>query len=411
MEDPLNTSLHPYEARATYDPVSLQRRVGACRAILLQPLLAHKFKDWALEAYAADWGTKGPTLRHWLSRYDPKYEEWSVAPERLYQPHLDWLAQYEARILDLQHYDVRTDEPYWAGLMGETPRRKLAPPRPEGLAPDTAVPPTTGDIAEHYLERIAFWQAQTGQTGVPPRAWNIKLSNYMQWLRAHPGGTADRLAARFAELGIRLERGYSSEDAPRNHQSPRGLEENVVEARRLVASGHVPSLLAEGKEERRLAGWLVRCQTGILSERHLSENPRDSKAKAVTALVEEAARAQTAREFAGQWFLFSQRVREHAMRATKGDGWAQYACDMTLTNLTKARPGVMREVRALSQKELGPPLLISPLGLIDYINATLGVLPRPVTFRLDREVTKQATARLVSAGLSVSDTLPEFVVP
>jgi hypothetical protein len=397
-----------HSTQAAQQSLSLEERIGLCRHILVEPLVPKRFNDAALESYAGAWGTAGATLRHWLSNHDPANGPESLAPSRVYRTHVEWLAHYEARILALQHDDSRQRAPYWSGLMGESTRSPFPPPRSEGLPPDTAVPAPGEDIAEHYLARIAFWQGQTGQLGLPPRAWNVKLSNYVAWLRTNRGTTASNIEHRLLDLGIRLERGYSSVNAPRDHQDPRGLAENVDACRHRVAGGRVPSLRSESKEDRRLAGWLIRCQAGILSTRHLSENPSDPTALSVAALVKETAAAQTPLDFAVQWHLFAYRVREHVRRATKGDGWAQYACDASLENFQLAQPDIVREVAQLGRGLPDGVTTVSPHGLLKFINARLGSLPRPVTFRLDRPATEEAARRLLDAGVAVSESPQDF---
>lgn len=108
-----------YRGTTTAQADDLVQRMGICREILLQPIVNRAYTDEAVEAYARDWGVSGSTMRRtWLDPYDPLLGAASAAPARLTTALIEWLEQFEVRVLALRVCDTRPQRHYWKALTG-----------------------------------------------------------------------------------------------------------------------------------------------------------------------------------------------------------------------------------------------------------------------------------------------------
>jgi len=403
----------PPAAHADHDQagtIDMAQRTGVCREILVAPLVGRAFRDWALEAYAQAWGTTGPTVRSWLKKYDPVQGAESLTPERLYRPHIAWLQAQEPHILALRDHDTRPSAAYWPGLMGEGGRRLLnAAPRPaEVPVPESDVPDYPRAL-DRYLHLIRHWQQATGLTGLPPRAYHQNLSNYVQWARSHPESRASiELEMALIPMGISLKRGAASTIDRQPHvdyTQPRGLFESINAAQLgFLDRGRVPSILDDDPMVRHLAGWVIRCQTGMISAKHVSSITTSPGAVRVEKFIEDVAKLQRAADFAAEWWVFCLRVVKQVERSSKGSGWCELACQRQLRNVVGDLAQFEADLVALRKGSANRPSLPSPAAVIRFINATLGEMPDPVSFPLQRSSTVAATAKLLAAGVNLHES-------
>ncbi len=405
-------SERPPAAHADHDQTStidMAQRTGVCREILVAPLVDRAFRDWALEAYAQAWGTTGPTLRSWLNKYDRDQGAKSLTPERLYRPHIAWLQANEPSILALRDQDTRPSAEYWPGLMGEGGRRLLNPAPQLAEVPVPEISATEYPrVIDRYLHLIRHWQGATGLTGLPPKAYNNKLSNYVSWCKSHPESpTAIEFEAAVIPLGISLKRGASSIDRPHaSYTDPRGLFESINATQIwCLDRGVVPSILDEDPMLRHLAGWVIRCQTGLISSKHVSSISTSPGAMRVERFVEDVAKLQRATDFAAEWWVFCLRVVKQVERSSKGSGWCELACQRQLRNVVGDLAQFEADLAAMRKGSANRPSSPSPAALISFINETLGKLPNPVSFPEQRSATVAATARLLAEGVVLRDTV------
>lgn len=268
-------------------------------------------------------------------------------------------------------------------------------------------PPPKNRTAEDHIAVIKRWQAETGKTGAPPRAYDVKTSNYILWCRSAPDSPAAiAFEAAVAPLGISLGKGPISvhRTGKVNLSQPRGVLQCMEAARACFADGRTPSMLAPSVGERHLAGWCVRAQAGIVSGRHIPFNPMAPTSVLMADFVHELNELQPAREFAVQWHAFTQRLVTQFERATKGAGWCEYLCERKDAYPNEA--AFLREAEQLRRRTGQRPALPHPLAVIGAINRILGALPQPVTFTDARPTTVDAAHRLLGEGIELHHDFP-----
>jgi hypothetical protein len=117
--------------------------------------------------------------------------------------------------------------------------------------PDTEPRGSHRRTASEHIAVIKRWQAETGNTGAPPRAYDNKTSDYIQWCRREPHSPAAMaFEAAVAPLGISFGPGPTS--AHRADQvdlsKPRGILQCMAATRAWLADARIPSLLSESPD-------------------------------------------------------------------------------------------------------------------------------------------------------------------
>lgn len=150
-EEEAAQGIRPHQGHGSEQAQKIAERIGICREILLEPIVSRRYTDRAINAYAEDWATSGPTMRLWLDWYKPELGWKSVVPSRLTEGQINWLKSVEAAVKALRESDGRPRCWYWNDLVG------------------TSVRPMASGVASRRLEGAEARDAKTRYEAVTRR--------------------------------------------------------------------------------------------------------------------------------------------------------------------------------------------------------------------------------------------------
>jgi hypothetical protein len=191
--------------------------------------------------------------------------------------------------------------------------------------------------AKHHLERIAHWQAETGNSGAPPVVFDKTLSNWIQHCRTigRRGLLNREVTDAFKALGIAIERGPTNAIAEnaKSYVGPRGF---IPVLRNAVASMRehrvVPTLRSGNADVRHQAAWLVRLQSGILPANSFGWTAPIEDQMIPEVALDLAMQLQSDRGMVAEWVLWCARAQCALDREVPGNNWQEttYVCSHNL---------------------------------------------------------------------------------